>query len=193
MADKPLTPKQELFVQGLFSGLTQREAYKQAFNAENMSLRTIDKRASELYLRGDIKGRLKELQAVIADRTAGITVDWVAEQYAKIAGVNLKDFVEWGQRDIPITDSHGNPLYDDYGNPRTRKGNYVDFINSNQVDGTMVSEVKLGKDGASIKVHDRMKALDALAKWLGMFVDKHEITGDIVFSIAPAPKPEGIE
>jgi len=36
-----LTPKQEKFVQGLFSGLSQREAYKQAYNAVNMKDTTI--------------------------------------------------------------------------------------------------------------------------------------------------------
>ena len=35
MADK-LTIKQERYVQGLFAGLSQREAYMQAYNAEKM-------------------------------------------------------------------------------------------------------------------------------------------------------------
>ena len=43
-----LTVKQEKFVQGLFKGLTQREAYKQAFNTENMKDATIDNNAYKL-------------------------------------------------------------------------------------------------------------------------------------------------
>ena len=56
-----LTTKQELFVQRLIEGYSQREAYKQAYNAENMKDETIDKRASELFSKGDIRGRYKEL------------------------------------------------------------------------------------------------------------------------------------
>ena len=56
-----LTTKQELFIQGLIKGYSQREAYKFAYNAENMKDETIDKRASELFSKGEIKGRYEEL------------------------------------------------------------------------------------------------------------------------------------
>ena len=56
-----LTTKQELFIQGLIKGYSQREAYKLAYEADNMKNETIDKRASELFSKGEIKGRYKEL------------------------------------------------------------------------------------------------------------------------------------
>ena len=56
-----LTIKQEIFVQRLIEGNSQREAYKFAYDAENMKDETIDKRASELFSKGEIKGRYKEL------------------------------------------------------------------------------------------------------------------------------------
>lgn len=56
-----LTTKQEIFVQRLIKGNSQREAYKFAYNAENMKDGTIDKRASELFSKGEIKGRYEEL------------------------------------------------------------------------------------------------------------------------------------
>lgn len=37
--------------------------------------------------------------------------------------------------------------------------------------------VKVTKDGVEIKMHDQMKALESVAKHLGMFVDRHEHTG----------------
>ena len=40
-----LTPKQEMFVQALIAGKSQREAYKEAYNATNMKDETIDVRA----------------------------------------------------------------------------------------------------------------------------------------------------
>ena len=56
-----LTPKQEKFVITLVGGITQRQAYKIAYNAKDMKNETIDKRASELFSKGEIKGRYEEL------------------------------------------------------------------------------------------------------------------------------------
>ena len=57
-----LTTKQELFIQGLIKGYSQREAYKMAYVDDNMKNETIDKRASELFSKGEIKGRYEELK-----------------------------------------------------------------------------------------------------------------------------------
>jgi len=62
-------------------------------------------------------------------------------------------------------------------------------VRPDEVDGTLIQEVKQGKDGASVKLMDRMKALELLGKHLGMFVDKHELTGNLTFNIVPAPPP----
>lgn len=45
----------------------------------------------------------------------------------------------------------------------TKIVNTVRFKDSSEVDGTILSEVKQGKDGASIKLSDRMKALQWLS------------------------------
>ena len=57
-----LTIKEEIFVQRLIEGYSQREAYKFAYEADNMKDETIDKRASELFSKGEIKGRYEELK-----------------------------------------------------------------------------------------------------------------------------------
>ena len=56
-----LTPKQEMFVQALISGKSQREAYKEAYNAANMKDETIDVRACELLKKSKVKVRYEEL------------------------------------------------------------------------------------------------------------------------------------
>ncbi|WP_420540559.1 terminase small subunit (plasmid) [Paenibacillus polymyxa] len=52
--------------------------------------------------------------------------------------------------------------------------NYVSFKNSDEIDGTLVSEVKQGKDGVSVKLHDKTKALDVLTKYMDLLPDKHK-------------------
>lgn len=56
-----LTPKQELFVQGIISGLSQRQAYRQAYKAEKMTDKTVDERASKLLKEYKVSTRYREL------------------------------------------------------------------------------------------------------------------------------------
>lgn len=61
MANDKLTAKQEAFVQGLIAGLSQTDAYKQAYDTSRMKDDTIYSRASELAKDGKVTVRYKEL------------------------------------------------------------------------------------------------------------------------------------
>ena len=57
-----LTPKQELFVQGIISGLSQRQAYRQAYPSAMKWLdKVVDNKASELLKNGEVLVRYREL------------------------------------------------------------------------------------------------------------------------------------
>lgn len=56
-----LTYKQEQFIQGLLDGLSQIEAYKRAYNCENMSDSTISSNASRLFKNSKIIARYTRL------------------------------------------------------------------------------------------------------------------------------------
>ena len=82
-----LTPKQEKFIQGIVSGkLSQREAYKQAYNATKMKDETIDKKASILFSKGEIRGRYEQLiseyskEAIYKRLNAEEDLIWVKEE-----------------------------------------------------------------------------------------------------------------
>lgn len=62
-----LTPKQEKYVQNLVKGMSQREAYKNSYDADNMKDETIDKKASELLKQEKIRGRYDELVKRLED------------------------------------------------------------------------------------------------------------------------------
>lgn len=63
-----LTPKREKFVQNLISGMSQREAYKDAYDTERMKQSTIDKKASNLVKLPEIAQRIAELKEEFAER-----------------------------------------------------------------------------------------------------------------------------
>ena len=79
-----LTVKQEKFVQCLFSGMSQREAYKTAYDAKNMKDEAIDVNASKLASSTKVALRLKELQDEFKERNM-ITVEWVLNNLKKVA------------------------------------------------------------------------------------------------------------
>ena len=57
-----LTSKQEKYVQGLVAGLSQRQAYREAYpNSIDWKDRTVDSRASELLKKSNVLGRYNGL------------------------------------------------------------------------------------------------------------------------------------
>jgi len=167
MADK-LTIKQEKFAQGLFAGLSQREAYKGAYNTERMKDSTIDEEASKLANSPKLTTRIAELTNELKERNM-VTVEKVLAEYAKIGFSDIKDFLEYGTKEVYIgLDKDGKPVQDHI--------QVVDTKPSSDVDGTLVSEVSISKDGTfKFKLHDKMAALEKMGKHLGMFVEKSEV------------------
>lgn len=60
-----LTPRQENFAMKLAEGYSQREAYKFAYQSENMKDSTIDTRAYELFKKSEIKARYEDIKREI--------------------------------------------------------------------------------------------------------------------------------
>lgn len=56
-----LTVKQEKFVQNIIKGMSQREAYKNSYDASKMKDKSCDQKAWELMQKVEIKERYKEL------------------------------------------------------------------------------------------------------------------------------------
>jgi hypothetical protein len=57
-----LTPKQRKFAEGLANGLSQADAYRNAFDAENMAPETIRNKASLLARRDDVGAAVDAIQ-----------------------------------------------------------------------------------------------------------------------------------
>ena len=92
----------------------------------------------------------------------------ILQKYIDIALADITDFLEFGQEEVPVMGPFG-PIIDKKTKKEiTKVINVVRFKESSEVDGTLLSEVKQGKDGASIKLLDKMKAIEFLAKYSGL-------------------------
>ena len=68
MANDRLNVKQEKFIQGIINGLSQRQAYKEAYNA-NYDDNAIDIKASQLFNRDKVQIRYRELLKELEDES----------------------------------------------------------------------------------------------------------------------------
>lgn len=84
-----LTEKQEKFCRSFIETGNASLAYKMAFSCENMQSQTVNKRASELYAKSHIKGRIDELREV-ASKRHNITVDSLIDELEEARKVALE-------------------------------------------------------------------------------------------------------
>lgn len=102
----------------------------------------------------------------------------IFQKYIDIAFADITDFVEFGQEEIQVMGAFGpiEVVDPDSGEsvPLKKAINTVRFRQSDEVDGTLISEVKQGKDGASVKLMDRMKALNWLADHMELATDEQK-------------------
>lgn len=101
----------------------------------------------------------------------------IVQKYIDIAFADINDYLEYGREEVPVIVK--NPIT---GEDEILKQtvNIVKFKDSKYVDGTILSEVKKGKDGASIKLSDRMKALDWLSKHMNLATEEQKAKIDLI-------------
>ncbi len=144
-----LTPKQEKYVKNLVSGMSQRKAYKKAFDVKDMSDKNIDCKASKLLKNREVRARYNELIERAANR-AVIKAEDILAEYKAIAFANGTDFAEV-------------------------KDNTVYIKNTDSLDEDKkkaISLIETTKFGINVRTHDKMKALEALSKYVGLYDNK---------------------
>lgn len=106
MSDK-LTTRQERFVQNMVKGMTQRQAYKDAFNV-NYDENAIDSNASTLFNSTKVQQRYKELMGKLEEEaimSAKERMIWLTEV---VKGVQKEKEAVFTDGDIVIKDVEAN-------------------------------------------------------------------------------------
>jgi phage terminase small subunit len=167
-----LTDKQRLFCIYYSKRFNATKAYQKAYGCDYITANTNGPR---LLVNACIKEEIQKLKQGKLNR-AMLSPDDIFQKYMDIAFSNMTDYVSFGQKTMTIRDKKtGEPLLDNEGNKIEYQYSYVDFKESSEVDGSLISEVKQGKDGISIKLHDAMKALDWLSKHMDMATEEQRL------------------
>lgn len=166
--DISMTEKQQLFC----------IYYVKSFNATQSAIKAGYAKDSA-HVQGSVLLRnpkvAEEIRRIKGEMRQGLFIDAmdVLDKYIKIAFADITEYATFGKKEVPVIGMMG-PVLDEEGNPLMKEVNYVDFNESSMVDGSIITEVKQGKDGVSIKLADKMKALDKLSLYFDLFPDKFQ-------------------
>lgn len=151
-----LTPEQQMFCIYYSRTFNAAQSYQKAYGcsyesaiANGSRLLTNDK------VRAEIK-RLKEIkrQQIVAD------ADDIVELQMRIAFADIGNYVSFGQKEVT-----------DIATDETYMVSVVDLKESKNTDTQLIQEVKRGKDGVSVKLADKQKAIDWLTKYFLLHPD----------------------
>lgn len=158
-----LTEQQKLFCLYYLQHFNATKAYQEVYKVD---YKTANANGSRLLVNANIKNELTSLKA---EMQQGIYIDAkdILSEYVKQAYADVTDFLEFRLIEEPMRDMFGQVVIDnETGEPVMKRKNIVEFKDSEEVDGTLIQEVKMGKDGASLKLMDKQRALDAIMKYV---------------------------
>lgn len=131
-----LSEKEELFCYHFFRTKNATQAALRAGYGSHYSYNA----AYHILQKDNVREFMKELQTHACEELFVSTID-ILRMWAKIAFADMTDYV-------------------------SVSGAGVTLRNSSSVDGQVITEVKEGRDGVTVKLADKMKALDRLSSYL---------------------------
>lgn len=163
-----LTDKQRLFCIYYVRCFNAAKAYQKAYG---VSYATAKSAGYRMLTNVRVKEEIMNLKSDRMNREL-LTADDIFQKYIDIAFADMNDYLEWREEDVPVITAFG-PLKNEKGNVITRKTNVLHFKDSNDVDGTIVSEVTMGNK-PTVKLADRLKALNWLADHMDLATEKQK-------------------
>lgn len=143
--------RHEKFALALFEGNSVVDAYEIAGFKRN------DGNGMRLKGNESIAARIRELKDAAASKVV-VTKEQVLREYVKLAFSDPREIAKWGPHGVDLLDSAA--ITDDAA------ACIAEVIEKPTAQGGSVTGFKL---------HDKKGALDSLAKYFGMFVEKHEV------------------
>ena len=161
-----LSKADERFCQEYIIDLNGTQAYIRA--GHNVGVNTAKANAYKMLTNTYVQTRIQQLVAERAKRTE-ITADKTVRELGRVAFSNMKEYATWDRGSVSLIPS--------------------DELTEDQAAAVeLVKETERGM--LSIKLHNKLGALEALSRHFGLFNDRMHM--DIDLKIIGAPKPESI-
>lgn len=188
-----LNEKQRLFCLYYVRCFNAVKAYQKAYGC---SYETACGHGHELLKKVEIIAEINRLKQSRLNRELLDEHD-IFQKYMDIAFADITDFVEFGQEEEYVIGQFGLVQVEDPVTgkkaPLKQKVNTVRFRESDSIDGTLITEVKNGKNGASIKLADRMKALEWLAEHMDIATEEQKARIAVLKMKSAGDEPEDVD
>lgn len=145
-----LTEQQKMFCLFYLQHFNATKAYQQAYGCDYNSARA---NSIRLIAKDSIKKELHRLKAEL-QQDVFVDIKDLIQEYIKQSFADMSDFTEFGQEMVEFSDGEERPV------------SFVRLKNASEVDGTLIQEIKKGKDGVSVKLYDKQKAMGELMKYI---------------------------
>lgn len=172
MDNPDLNDKQRLFCLYYAKSFNATKSYQKAYGVDYETAASIGYR---LLDNDGVREEIMKLKQAKYSRALLEPVD-LFQKYMDIAFADITDYVCFGREEVQVMTMYGpaeikNPNTGDK-EPLMKEVNTVKFHESTQVDGSVISEVSQGKDGAKIKLLDKMKAMQWLTDHMDMATEE---------------------
>lgn len=162
--DNGLNDKQRLFVAYYVDCWNATKAYQKAYQCDYISAKA---NGARLIANDNVREEIVRVRDGLTEETL-LDKRTLIQKWIDIAFADITDYVKFGRQEEVIYNDDGQPELDMNGNIKTYAFNYVHLNESAELDGTLVTEVKQGKDGITVKLADKMKALEFLSKHMDL-------------------------
>ena len=159
-----LTARQQLFCLLYAKNCNATKSYMKAYECSYESALAA---GSRLLGNVRIKEEIKRLKKERFENQLFDEHD-IFQWYLDVATACITDFVKFGRKEVQAMGAFGPITDKKTGKPVMKMVNYVDFRESDQVDGRMIKKVKMGKDGASLELYDAMQAMQWLSEHMSL-------------------------
>ena len=159
LQNEDLTPEQQMFCIYYIRTFNATQSYQKAYRCNYESALCAGPRLlGNVRVKAEIE-RLREIkrQQIVAG------TDDIVELQMRIAFADIGNYMSFGQKEIEDSETGIEYMV-----------NTVDLKESKNVDTQIIQEVKQGRNGVSIKLADRQKAIDWLTRYFEMNpTDRH--------------------
>lgn len=153
LQNNDLTPEQQMFCIYYSRTFNATQSYLNAFRC---NYDTANAEGYKLLVKPCVRAEIERLKEIKRQQiVAG--ADDIVELQMRIAFADMGNYLSFGQKEITDPDTG-----------ETFMVSTVDLKESGNTDTQLIHEVKRGKDGVSVKLSDKQKAIDWLTKYFLM-------------------------
>ena len=174
LENENLTPEQQMFCVFYSKSFNATQSYLKAYKC---NYETAHASGARLLANVSIKKEINRLKEIKRQQILAGQED-IVELQMRIAFADIGDYLSFGQETVPVMAMYGpvKIANEETGEKEilTKKINVVRLNESDMVDTQLIQEVKQGKDGVTIKLADKQKAMNWLTNFFELNpADKH--------------------